>query len=113
MQSKNKLIYWLPRILSLGFVGFISLFALDVFSEYQGVSVVVPLLIHLIPSLILLGLSVIAWKWNLVGVVLFGLVALGYVAMVGWGRPWSWYAFISGPALLVAVLYYLSWKQND
>jgi len=35
-----------------------------------------------------------------------------YVLMVGFGRPWSWYAGISGPAALVGILFLISWWQK-
>lgn len=62
MSYSEKFFYWAPRILTIGFVLFISMFALDVFSEYSGHKVLVPLFIHLIPSFVLLGALGIAWK---------------------------------------------------
>ncbi len=107
-----KVIRWLPRILSIGFVLFLSLFSLDVFSEYSGWSAVLPFLIHLIPSFILLGVVLISLKYDLVGAVVFFGFAVFYVFAVGFGRPWSWYAFISGPAIIVGILFLISWFQN-
>jgi hypothetical protein len=108
----DKIIFWLPRILSIGFIMFLSLFALDVFGEYSGLELVVALFMHLLPSLILLLFIVIAWKHELVGVFIFLFAGIFYIWMVGFGRPWSWYAFISGPALIVGVLYFWSWVNK-
>lgn len=108
----SRIVYWLPRILSIAFVLFISLFALDVFGEYSGWDLVVALLMHLLPSLVLLVVMLIAWKYDWVGALVFAGFALWYVIIVGFDRPWSWYAGISGPALLVGVLYFLSWLQK-
>lgn len=102
----------MPRVLALLFVGFLSLFALDVFSEYQGWNTVFALLIHLVPSLVLLTVVVIAWRFELVGAVVFIGAAVFYVWDVGFGRPWSWYAAIVGPALLVGLLYFGSWVMG-
>jgi hypothetical protein len=104
-----KTLYYIPRIVSLGFVLFLSAFSLDVFSEYSGMQAIVPFLIHLLPALVLLLLILLAWKYDIAGVAIFVIVAVGYVALAGLSRPWSWYAFISGPALLIALLFFIHW----
>jgi uncharacterized membrane protein len=108
----KKIIYWLPRILSLAFVLFLSLFALDVFGEYSGWAAIPALLIHLLPMFILLAFVIAAWKYDLVGLIVFPVFALGYVLLVGLDRHWSWYAAISGPAIIVGFLFFLSWAQK-
>jgi hypothetical protein len=108
----KKLFYWLPRILSVLFVVFISVFSLDVFGEYDGWSVIIPLLIHLIPSFVVLVLVVFAWKHDLAGSIIFFGIALLYVLMVGFNRHWSWYVGISGPAALVGLLFLLNWLRG-
>jgi len=112
MQLKNKIIYWSPRILSICFVLFLSLFALDVFNEYSGWKIIPALLIHLLPSLVLLALVIIAWKYDLVGMAVFFIAAISYVLAVGFHHHWSWYASISGPAVVIGVLFLLSWRQK-
>jgi len=107
-----KTIHWLPRILSIAFVLFLSLFALDVFGEYSGWQAVLGFLIHLLPSFVLLAVILIAWKYDLVGAIAFLASAAFYVFMVGLDRPWSWYAGISGPAAVVGILFLLSWLQK-
>lgn len=110
-----KAVYWLPRILGLGFAIFIALFALDIFSEASGWAAVLPFLIHLIPALVLAIIVLVAWRYPLFGAFSFLVIALYYVYMVGWGRHWSWYISISGPALIVAILFYWDacWRRND
>ncbi|MFH1832858.1 MAG: hypothetical protein ABH816_01640 [Candidatus Levyibacteriota bacterium] len=107
--SKHQFLHWAPRILSFLYVLFLSLFALDVFSEYSGWAVVLPLFIHLIPSFILLIVVAISWRYEIVGAVIFFGFALFYIYAVGFDRPWSWYAGISGPAGIVGILFFLSW----
>ena len=103
-------LFWSPRALCILFAVFISMFALDVFGEGQGFwQTTIALLFHLIPTALIVVALALAWRWEWLGAVLFFLLALGYVAMVGLCRPWSWYAFISGPLLLVAVLFLLNW----
>lgn len=110
--TKQGIAYWLPRLLSLLYVGFLALFATDVFSEYSGVAVIVPLLIHLIPALVLLGVVMLAWKYELVGAIVFLGAAVFYVVDVGWGKPWSWYVAIALPAAIVGLLYLMEWSKK-
>lgn len=112
MKLPQKLLYWAPRILSVGFILFISIFALDVFSEYSGFEVILPIFMHLLPSLILLIAVTIAWKYELVGAIIFLGFAVFYVFDIGFTRPVSWYLVIALPAAVVGTLYLISWIQK-
>lgn len=112
MKEISKIVYWAPRILSIIFIIFLSLFALDVFNEYKGWSIIPALFMHLIPSLVLLILTIIAWKHDLIGMAVFFLAAISYVLMVGFHHHWSWYAGISGPSAIIGVLFLISWFQK-
>jgi hypothetical protein len=108
-EIMKKVFYWLPRILSILFIAYISMFALDVFEQPQWL---LALLIHLIPSFILVILTIIAWKYDLVGALVFFCFAIFYICLVGLNRHWSWYVGISLPAALVGFFYLLSWRQK-
>ncbi len=112
MTTSRTILFWTPRVLSLAFVLFLSLFALDVFDQYTGLNALLPLLMHLLPALALLIVCVVAWKYEWVGALVFlGFAAL-YAWDVGWARPWSWYATIAAPSALVGILYLVSWSQR-
>ena len=106
MTIVEKVFYWAPRLLSIGFLVFISAFALDTFNEYQGWAVFPALLL---PTFALTIALVFAWKYDLLGTILFLGFAVWYVWLVGLGHHWSWYTAISGPAVLVALLFLISW----
>ena len=111
--AARRLLFWTPRILCLLFAAFISLFALDVFSEHQGFwEITLALLIHLIPTGILLFLLAITWRWEWVGGLLFP--ALGALYIIGfWGRfHWAAYAVLSGSLFLLGALFLLGWKYR-
>ena len=112
MGRTSKIIHWVPRILSLGFVLFLSLFSLDTFSAFSNWQAILPFAIHLLPSLLLLTVALVSWKYDLVGTVLFLSFAALYILLAGFDRPWSWYAAISGPSALIGVLFLLSWIQK-
>ncbi len=101
-----RLSLWTPRILAILFALFLSVFALDVFAEPNGFwPTLLALLMHLVPSAIVLVVLVIAWRWEALGAALF--CALGIVYLIlEWGRfAWTAYAFISGPLILIGALF--------
>lgn len=112
--AAGKLLFWTPRILTIAFILFLGLFALDVFGGGQGfVKTALAFLIHLIPNFILLGILIVAWRWEWVGAVLF--IGLGIFYLVEtWGRfHWSAYAAISGPLFLMGALFLLNWVFRE
>lgn len=103
MQS---IFYWSPRILAILFAAFISIFALDVFQENRGFWLTVAaLLIHLVPTVLVLLTLVVAWRWEWRGAVLFIGMGLFYL-LWSWGRfGWPAYAMIAGPPLCIGLLF--------
>jgi hypothetical protein len=68
----NRLIFWLPRLICMAAIIFMSLFALDAFQPGKTIwQQIFDFLKHMIPSFILLGLLVLAWKRELIGGILF------------------------------------------
>jgi hypothetical protein len=108
----KKIITWLPRILSIVFVLFLSLFSFDVFIESYGWQTILGFLIHLLPSFILLAIILISWKYELVGAITFLSFSIFYIFMVGLDRHWSWYVVISLPSAIIGILFLLSWFKN-
>ena len=109
----KRLLFWTPRILGLLFAAFISIFAADVFGEGYGFwKTVLALLIHLIPTWIVLIVLALSWRREWVGGILF--TALGALYLIKfWGRfHWSAYVCIAGPLFLVGVLFFLSWLSR-
>lgn len=111
-------LYWTPRVLSIAFIGFLSLFALDVFNETSGFwKTILALAMHLIPSIVLIAVLVLAWKWEWIGAAIYAAAGVLYIAMV-WDRPapdhikLSWVLTISGPAFLIAVLFLANWLKR-
>jgi hypothetical protein len=107
--TSKRVLFWIPRILCLVFAAFISSFALHVFDERLGVSnTPLALLMHLIPTFLILACAggFMAREW--VGAVLFTALAPLYLILF-WGRfHWSAYAAISGPLSLVGGLFLLN-----
>jgi len=109
----KKFLFWSPRILSIAFVIFVSIFSLDVFgTNLKGWEMIVVLIYHLFIPLILLIFTVVAWKKDLIGTITFFLFALYYIYMVGFDRHWSWYVSIPLPALITSALFFFNWKHK-
>lgn len=69
----KRVLYFLPRFLAVLFVLFISMFALDVFGEERWF---LALIIHLIPSIILVIATTIAWRNSRLGALIFIILSL-------------------------------------
>ena len=107
---------WTPRIGVLIFAAFMSLFALDVFG--QGTSLwetTVGLMMHLIPTALLLVVLLVAWRWPWIGGVAFLLVAGLFVLQFGggWGSEWSLYLLFVGTPALMGALFLANWWLRD
>ncbi len=112
-HAAKREVFWTPRILCALFAVFVSLFALDVFSEGKNFGeAILAFLIHLIPTAAILVILAVAWRWEWIGGVLFSALGVLYLADV-WGRfHWSAYLVISGPLLLVGALFLVNWKYR-
>jgi hypothetical protein len=114
----NQWFFWLPRILCIAAILFISMFALDSFAPgrtiWQQFGV---FFMHLIPSFVLLAVLLIAWKWELIGGLTFILLGLGlspFIFLLNHNRNGSIgnsllvVALINLPFVLVGILFLIS-----
>ncbi len=110
----KRFLFCTPRALCILFAVFISLFALDVFSEGYGFwETIAALAMHLVPTALVLIALAIAWRWEWVGALLFIGLGVWYIVMA-WGRmPWDVYVIISGPLFLVGLLFLINWRYRD
>lgn len=110
-MKTQKIIFWLPRILAILFILFISLFALDVFDlEAPWHRLLGGFLMHLIPSFILLAVLIASWKNGLAAGIIFPLFGCLYIFMtLKSGIPWyialSWSLTIAFPAIFIGGLF--------
>ncbi|MEA3337584.1 MAG: hypothetical protein U9R25_16935 [Chloroflexota bacterium] len=106
----QSVLYWAPRGLAMLFAAFISLFALDVFAEgYSFGETIVALLMHLVPTGLVLFALALAWRWEWLGGVFFVGLAIFYLVLA-WGKfDWTTYLIISGPLFLIGALFWGNW----
>jgi len=106
-----RLLFWSPRILSIGFAIFLSLFALDVFNEVHGFwNTVLAFTVHLIPAMVIVAVLLVAWRWERIGAGLYVLGAVYYAVNMLHRNMNNWPAVmgISLPLMLIAVLFLTS-----
>jgi hypothetical protein len=109
----NKTLFWTPRILTILFILFLAIFALDSFEGDQNmIKKLGGFFIHLIPNFVLILVLVVAWKHEWVGTLAFTLVGIAYIIMF-WGRfPVATYLIVSGPLFIIAILFWLNWLNR-
>ena len=93
------------------------MFSLDIFdAHYDFWGTVLGLFMHNIPVLVLLVVLIIAWKYEIVGGIVFILAGLAYICTtiqrVEWYIAISWSMTIAGPAFLIGILFLINWYKK-
>lgn len=122
MKPPSKFFHWLPRILCIIAILFISLFAADSFAPgltfWQQIG---GFFRHLIPSFVLLAILILAWKWELVGSIFFGLVGLimmPFIYSLNYEMNHSvWISLgvvcsIALPFFIIGILFFVSYSKK-
>jgi hypothetical protein len=122
MKLSLKAYYWVPRILAIMAILFISMFALDSFeaglTAWQQLQHFV---LHLIPSFVLLAVLAVAWRWEHIGGIIYlilGLSLTPFVFAINYHRNHSiWISLmvilvITMPFVLVGILFLVSNRQG-
>lgn len=121
MSSFSKrALFWTPRVLSILFIAFLSLFALDVFDGRQGAwQTLLAFIIHEIPVFVLIAVLILAWRWEWIGAALYAAAGMLYITWVLFlqhhipqaARPIA-ILTIAGPAFIIAVLFLANWRKH-
>ena len=119
METSARVFHWLPRIICILAILFVSLFALDSFAPgltiWQQLSA---FFIHLIPSFILLAFLVIAWKREFAGGILFIITGItssilvyimNYNRLHSVGKSLGIVAIIAVPFIIAGILFLISY----
>ena len=122
MKTSITVFHWLPRIICILAILFISMFALDAFAP--GLTIwqqIGAFLMHLIPSFILIALLVVAWKWELIGGIIFIIIGLVLSPLVyqhnynmnhSIGMSLGILAMITFPFVVVGFLFIVSYNKK-
>jgi hypothetical protein len=107
------IVLWVARLLTIAFAIFISVFAMDVFNEGYGFwKTMLGLFMHLLPTLIILIVLLVAWRNAIIGGLIYILLGITYIVFT-WGKSdWTAYALIPAPMILIGVLFFIGWYQK-
>jgi hypothetical protein len=101
---KEKIFRWIPRIMGILAILFMMMFSLDCF-ESGGMDAVICLLMHNIPAFIIVIVLVVAWKWEMIGGILFILVSIaGSIYFRGFSGNWGVLP-VMAPFLVTGILF--------
>ena len=114
-REAKRLLYWTPRLLCILFATFLSIFAMDVFQEGMPAwQVGLALLMHLLPTFLVLLVLALSWRREWVGGALFTALGLLYLLWArdrpffGWGAALT----IAAPLFLLGLLFLLNWRYR-
>ena len=117
MKTTDKILYWTPRVICILAIAFISLFAADSFGPGRTIwQQLGAFFMHMIPSFVLLAILLVAWKWELIGGILFIIAAIaGSIYFDGFGSnpgvlPVMAPFFLTGILFILHYLLYLRKK---
>ena len=107
--ASTSLLFWAPRALCILFALFLSIFAADVFEDTSGFrTTAVALLLHLLPTFLVLLVLALAWRHELAGGILFVLLGVLYVVLTLGRMHWSAPGAISGPLFVIGALFIIN-----
>ena len=107
-ENLNRALLWGPRILGLAVALYLAMFALDAFTSDQSVTAMLgDFVVHAAPAFFILLTVLVSWKRFWIGAMVFSGLAL-YYALTTLDR-FDWVLAISGPLLIVGLLYTLNW----
>lgn len=83
MNTLVKIVYWTPRILSILAIALILLFGADAFDPKLSLQdQLIGFMMHSIPGVILILILLVAWKWELIGGLIYILIGVGFTPFV-------------------------------
>lgn len=110
---KTKAFFWIPRILAIIAILCMVMFSFDVLGgdEPPGRKIL-GFLMHNIPAFILTGILVIAWKWEVIGGILFiiATIAASFFFKAFSGNPGS--MIVLAPFFITGLLFILHHGLN-
>jgi len=105
---RNKILYWTPRVLAILAILFMMMFSLDCL-DAGGKDALICLLMHNIPAFITIAVLVIAWKWELIGGILFIAASfIGAIYFNGFGGNWGVLPLMA-PFLIAGALFIIDY----
>lgn len=118
-RTVSRGVYWIPRIFAIVLILFLPVFSLDVVQP--GISrsqIALGLIIHNIPSLVLLVVLILSWRREIIGGIAFLLAGVAFIVFTFTRNPDSFFALLISslvlgiPLLLTGVMFLACWVQK-
>ena len=112
MSASTSVARWLPRRLAIVYGLFLSLFAFD---SWEGVGFwegLAGFIIHLLPVYLVAFVLVVAWRWRVLGGLLFIALAVGFTVAFGW-REATTLLLLGLPPVVIGGLFLLDSYANE
>ena len=98
----KKILFWTPKILTILYIIFITIFAFD-----ESV-ISLPFIVHLFPTIILTLILVLTWKRPITGGIIFLILGVLFAIFLNAIKTLLTFFLISFPPILIGVLLLLS-----
>lgn len=113
---RKHLLRWTPRVLSIALTIMLLLLSFDVFEEgVLWTDILIGFLMHNIPTLIMIGIIILSWKFPIIGAFSFVVAGITYAVWIlnragfeGLGSI----LILGLPAIITGVLYGLDTLQR-
>jgi hypothetical protein len=106
VPKKATFFYWLPRALGILLIGFLALFAFDVFvSGEPFLKMIGAFLIHLLPNYLLAAALLIAWKREELGGFLLILLGIFFTLFFRTYTAIPNFLIVSAPVFVIGILF--------
>jgi hypothetical protein len=110
-MKQQNLLLWNARLLGIAVSVFLGLFALDALEPGKPLPTAFgDLAIHLLPALAVLAIVVVSWRRPWIGGIAFLALAVAYALRVP--SRLDWILAISGPLMVVGLLFLWSWRTS-
>jgi len=112
MKSKERLLFWAPRVLAILHAAFLSSFAFDVFGTGSGFwATLGTFLLHLAPTWIILLALWVAWNSEYAGGWIFMVTGAFFLFRYARGQNFLSMALITWPFFIIAALFLVHDRQ--
>lgn len=109
----TRMMFWVPRILAIIYILFISVFAFDVWEMPGGFwQKLGGFLIHLLPSYAVLAVLLLAWVRPKLGGIGFILLAVAFALLFGWRDIYT-LLLLAAPLVLIGSLFLMEWWMGN
>lgn len=106
MKKKNSLLCWAPRIFGIIFIVFVGLLSMDVFGlGYSLWETVIAFFMHNLPTLFLIVILGISWKWAKIGALLWIGAGFCFLGIAGGRVPAGGLILMTGIPMTIGFLF--------